>query len=106
MYVPFGRLFLNNIFVNYISLEIKVAKNIFEYTLKHIPFFYLGMLDEITSFVRVSTEFYTECVLDVNKLNLVKLSFGGSILSVRHFLLLPQLPQKMTLNSKIIISLC
>ena len=41
----------------------------------------------------------TECVMDLYKLNLVKL---GSVLGSNQFLLLPQLPQKMTVTSKVV----
>ena len=51
--------------------------------------------------------------MDLDKLNLVKLGYDGSVLGLSQFLLLPQLPQKMILalkvvksNSEIIISLC
>ena len=36
----------------------------------------------------------TECVMELDKLNLVKLGYGGSVLSSSHFLLIPQQPQK------------
>ena len=51
--------------------------------------------------------------MDLDKLNLVTFGYGGLVLGSCQFLLLPQLPQKMILNSKvvkkdskIIISLC
>ena len=44
----------------------------------------------------------TECVRDLDKLKLFKLGYGGSGLSSKQFLLLPQLHQKMTLASKVV----
>ena len=38
----------------------------------------------------------TECVSNLDKLNLVKLGNGGLVLGSIPFLLLPKLPQKMT----------
>ena len=43
-------------------------------------------------------------ILDLNKLNLVKIRNGGLVLSSSQFPLLPQLPQKMTLDSKFVIN--
>ena len=45
--------------------------------------------------------FSIQCVTDLDKLNLVKLGYGGLILGWRQFLLLLQLPQKMRLTSKV-----
>ena len=53
-------------------------------------------------------------ITDLDKLNLVKLDYGGFIIDSSQCLLLPKLPQKMTLtsskvfkyDSKIIISIC
>ena len=39
---------------------------------------------------------------DLDKLNLVKLAYGGKVLGSSQFLLLPQLPQKATLRSKLV----
>jgi len=41
---------------------------------------------------------------DLDKLNLVKLGYGGSVLGSSQFLRLPQLPQKITLVSKVVKS--
>ena len=38
---------------------------------------------------------FSECFMDLDKLNLVKLGYGGSVLGSSQFLLLPQLPQEM-----------
>ena len=40
-------------------------------------------------------------ITDLDKLNLVKLDNGGLVLGSSQFLLLSQLPQKMTLTSKV-----
>ena len=42
--------------------------------------------------------------LDVDKLNLVKLCYCGLVLGLRHFLQLPQLPQKMRFAAKVVKS--
>ena len=44
----------------------------------------------------------TECVMDLEKLNLVKLGYGGLGLGSSQFLLLPQMPQKMMLASNLL----
>ena len=56
---------------------------------------------------------YAERFTDLDKLNLVKIYNGSKVLGSSQFLILPQLPQKTTLaskvveiDSKIIISLC
>ena len=49
-------------------------------------------------------ENHTECVMDLDKLNLVYLGYGGSVLGLSQFLILPQLPQKMTLTIKVVKS--
>ena len=46
----------------------------------------------------------TECVRDLDKINFVKLGNGGSVLGLGQFLLLLQLPQQMTLASKVVKS--
>ena len=45
-----------------------------------------------------------ESVRDLDKLNFVKLGFGGMVLGSSQFLLLPQLPQLMMLDSKVVES--
>ena len=40
-------------------------------------------------------------IKDLEKLNLVKLAFGGKVLSSSRFLQLPTLPQNMTFASKV-----
>ena len=64
----------------------------------------------LTAFNHVGT---TERFTDLDKFNLVKFSYGGLVLGSGQFLQCPQLPQGMTLaskvvksDSKIIISLC
>ena len=42
----------------------------------------------------------TVSITDLDKLNFVKLDYGGLVLGYGQFLLLPQLPQKITLVSK------
>jgi len=44
--------------------------------------------------------FFTLRISDLDKLNLVKVRSGGSVLDLSQFSLLPQLPLKMTLDSK------
>jgi hypothetical protein len=44
-----------------------------------------------------STERFTE----FDKLNLIEFDYGGLFLGSRQFLILPQLPQKLTLASKV-----
>ena len=46
----------------------------------------------------------TECVRELDKLNLVKLGYGGSLLGLSQFLLLSQVAQKMTLALKVVKS--
>ena len=41
-----------------------------------------------------------ECVTDLDKLNLLKLGYGGLVLGLRQFLRLPQLAPKTLLASK------
>ena len=43
----------------------------------------------------------TELVMDLDRPNLVKLCYGGLVLGLSQFSLLPQLPQKMMLASKV-----
>ena len=43
----------------------------------------------------------TKCVRDLDKLNLIKLFCGGSVLGSSKFMLLPQLPKKLTLVSQV-----
>ena len=45
-----------------------------------------------------------ECVTDLDKLNLVKFGFGGFILGFSLFSLLPKLPQKTLIASKVVKS--
>ena len=46
----------------------------------------------------------SDCVRDFDKLNLVKVNNGGSVLNSRQFLLCPQLLQKMMLTSEAVKS--
>ena len=43
-------------------------------------------------------------ITDLYKLNLVKLGYGGLALGLSQYSILPQLPQKMTLASKVVKS--
>ena len=43
----------------------------------------------------------TVCIIDLDQLYLVKLGNGGSVLGLSQFLLLPQMPQKTLLDSKV-----
>ena len=45
--------------------------------------------------------FYTECVMGLDKLNLVKFHNDGLILDLSQFSILPQLPQNTLLDSKV-----
>ena len=45
---------------------------------------------------------YTMCIMDLDMLNKVNLTNGGLDLGSSQFFLLPQLPQKMTLASKVV----
>ena len=44
----------------------------------------------------------TVCITHLNKLNLVKLCYGGLVLGSRQLLILPQLAQIMILASKVV----
>ena len=52
----------------------------------------------------IQTEFNKDCVMDLDKLNLDKLGYGGSVLVLSQFLQLPQVPQEMMLASKVVKS--
>jgi hypothetical protein len=45
---------------------------------------------------------HTERIRDSDKLNLVKFPYIGLVLDERQFLILPQLPQIVMLNSKVV----
>ena len=53
-----------------------------------------------TSLIR-SLVFATVYIKDLDKLNLVKLVNGGLVLGSSHFLLLPHMPKKMKIASKL-----
>ena len=52
----------------------------------------------------VCTKVSTECVTDLDKLDLVKFDYGGLVLGSSQFSLLAQLSQKIMLDSKVVTS--
>ena len=40
-------------------------------------------------------------VTELDKFNLVKIGYGGLVLGISQFMILPQLPQKMMLTTKV-----
>ena len=75
----------------------------------------LNLLDYINNLQSVKNMHFdsTECVKDLDKLNLFKFAYGGLVLNSSQFSLLPQLLQKtiaaskvVKRDSKIIIFLC
>jgi len=45
---------------------------------------------------------YLECITDLYQLNLANFAYGGLVLDLSHFFILPQMPQKIMLTLKVV----
>ena len=69
---------------------------IFVHLIRHCPFYVVTVKAIVIS--------YTLCFMDLDKLTLAQLCYGGLVLGLRHILEIPKLPQKRMLTAKVVKS--